>query len=219
MWEGARELESYLLHSVPSFEGLRVLELGAGLGWLALRLASLGAVVVATEQAAMLSTLQLNIAKHEAAHHAGPQLRVKAAELDWLEAEESRQAGRPPAVVALTQEAGGWDLIVGADCVYLEEFFAPLLSTVGAAVRASAELGAAGRVLLSAEHRTGAHVTHDRNAAAALFFGDPGGGLGGGGDGGSEALAACGFRPARKVWENERNEHGHRVAAYALELK
>ena len=134
VWEGARELDTYLLHSVESFAGLRVLELGAGVGWLAQRLASLGARVVATEQAAMLPTLQLNIAKATA--QAGrPVPAVDAAELDWLEVEQEHTAttvgedGQDvPAVVALTRQVGGWDLIVGSDCVYMQEFFgaAPL---------------------------------------------------------------------------------------------
>ena len=28
-----------------------------------------------------------------------------------------------PAVVALTRQVGGWDLVVGSDCVYMQEFF------------------------------------------------------------------------------------------------
>lgn len=125
VWEGAKELDAYLLHSVETFAGLHVLELGAGVGWLAQRLASVGARVVATEQAAMLPTLHLNVAKNNARFTADETSALECAELDWLDVLECTATGEPrePTIETLTRQVGGWDLIVGSDCVYMQEFF------------------------------------------------------------------------------------------------
>ena len=229
VWEGAKELDAYLLHSLDSFEGLKVLELGAGGGWLAQRLGSVGATVVATEQAEMLPMLQLNIAKNAeraasrgSSDGGGPTAAaaapVESAELDWLDVERAAAANSEPMVVVLTRSVGGWDLIVGSDCVYIHEFFGPLLLTIAAAAETSISLkGKAPRVLLSAEHRTRSHVTVDRNLAPAVFFGDPT-------NAAEEAacaaatwdLGAFGFESAAMIWENQMNVQGNRASCYEL---
>ena len=131
VWGGAKELDAYLLHSVESFAGLRVLELGAGVGWLAQRLASVGARVVATEQPAMLPTLQLNVAKNNALVADDRMPALECCELDWLDVLDCTNKAQPrePAIVTLTRQIGGWDLIVGSDCVYMQEFFGMCIAT------------------------------------------------------------------------------------------
>ena len=130
----------------------------------------------------------------------------------------------------------GWDLIIGADCVYTPELFAPLLQTIGVAVEASP---VPPRVVLAAEHG----IFGD-NAAAEFFDDwDDGGQMIVGGAGGSRpatpderyaaksvakelsatllfapsgsagrtVMAASGFRDAVKTWENSNRSESFAV--------
>ena len=198
-WDGAIETEKYILFCIPGFgRGTKVLELGSGLGYLAMRLGSVGATVTATDQQAMLPTLQLNIAKNTSRLAAQAQpvtLDVSTSELEWSSTEHAA------ALVAASR--GGWDLIIGSDCIYLSEAFDPLLQTLQRLVAGSR--GRPCRVFLSAEHRTGEHVQVDVNSAAARFFSDREAGR----------LASFGFR-ASLVWENPSNASGNRVTCYEM---
>lgn len=196
VWQGALELEKYILFCVPDIQRLKILELGAGVGYLAMRLASVGASVMATEQPAMLAKLQTNIAKNmeRICKQKGPEsFKVRSAVLNWGDIANAE---------ALTQEVGGWDLIIGSDCIYLEEAFQPLLQTIATA---AANSGPRCRILLSAEHRVGRHVSVDENFQAARFFGSAN----------ESQLAQYGLKPVL-VWEQEKNDAGNRVSCHEL---
>ena len=73
----------------------------------------------------MLPTLHLNVAKNNARVAADEMPALECAELDWLDVLECTATPEPrePTIVTLTRQVGGWDLIVGSDCVYMQEFF------------------------------------------------------------------------------------------------
>eukprot|EP00929_Paragymnodinium_shiwhaense_P014312 TRINITY_DN122214_c0_g1_i1.p1 TRINITY_DN122214_c0_g1~~TRINITY_DN122214_c0_g1_i1.p1 ORF type:complete len:188 (-),score=41.66 TRINITY_DN122214_c0_g1_i1:315-878(-) len=101
-----------------SIAGLKLLELGAGTGVMALAMASLGAHVVATEQSERLKLLKRNLERHSSSSSEGPPWSIgkrggtiDTEELDWF-------------------SPGGkvdCDLIVAADVVYTEEVTAALV--------------------------------------------------------------------------------------------
>ncbi|KAL1525968.1 hypothetical protein AB1Y20_020794 [Prymnesium parvum] len=130
IWESSRVLEGVLLSERLEWERVAVLELGAGSGWLAMRLASLGARVTATDRAGMLPLLRSNVALNQkrlltCADCADlvDLLQVHVAALEWEEDFASAQAG-------LAWAGGADHLVIGSDLVYLSESHGPLLATL-----------------------------------------------------------------------------------------
>ncbi|KNE54609.1 hypothetical protein AMAG_00574 [Allomyces macrogynus ATCC 38327] len=95
-------------HGIHDYGALRVCEVGAGIGLLALALAALDARVTATDLADVVPILDDNIARNpHLAIGAGGVPRITAAALDW---------GDKDAVVP----GYPFDLIVACDCIYSE---------------------------------------------------------------------------------------------------
>lgn len=216
--------------------GRRVLELKSGQGWLTQRLSAHGALVVATESTAeMVHTLRHKLGGDSEGGVAPPGISLEVVELDWLQMQGSQSF-----LIELTEAVGGWDLIVGADCVYLPELFEPLLHVITVAVENSPRTP---RVILATEH------TIFDTGAAAEFYDDWTNGaetvVGGAGgsrpatpaerlpcsviagnvadslkkvDGGRTVMSVAGFHPAIKTWENC-NSRGDRVAVYEMRMR
>ena len=113
MWPAAIVLGRYL-ESESACERLRardaaVLELGAGTGWLALKMSSRFASWTATEttEGGALDRLQRNLAKFAGGGTRGSPI---ARALDWNDAEG----------FVHSVGGGGWDLVCGSDLVYSE---------------------------------------------------------------------------------------------------
>eukprot|EP00966_Prymnesium_polylepis_P087087 2015321-Prymnesium_polylepis.1 len=147
IWEAARVLEDTLLAERVDWPARSVTELGAGSGWLAMRLASLGATVTATDRAGMLGLLSRNVMLNHRRYltSASPDLlladglQVEVEELDW---EALAGAGGDSSWIR-----GADELVLGSDLVYLHEAHEPLLATLAC-------LGALGaRCVLSWEER------------------------------------------------------------------
>lgn len=140
IWESSRALETALLEAVAAstrsdWEQLRCLELGSGTGWLALRLAQLGADVTATDRAGATALLQRNVMRNQETFRAAgadeTALRVECLDLTWedtdVDAGDSDGDGNGDGVAA---DAAAWDWIVGSDLLYVHESHLPLLRTV-----------------------------------------------------------------------------------------
>ena len=86
-----------------------ILELGAGTGWLALKMSSRFASWTATEttEGGALDRLERNLAKFAGGGTRGRHPIARA--LDWNDAEGF-----------VDSEGGGWDLVCGSDLVYSE---------------------------------------------------------------------------------------------------
>ncbi|KNE56250.1 hypothetical protein AMAG_02084 [Allomyces macrogynus ATCC 38327] len=95
-------------HGIHDYGALRVCEVGAGIGLLALALAALDARVTATDLADVVPILDDNVARNpHLAMGAGGVPRITAAALDW---------GDKDAVVP----GYPFDLVVACDCIYSE---------------------------------------------------------------------------------------------------
>ncbi|WP_163340173.1 methyltransferase [Desulfopila sp. IMCC35008] len=105
LWDSAMVL-SYLLHSLPDAKGQRLLELGAGLGAPGLAAAVNGFDVTLSDYEEII----LNFEKVSAA--ASKLDNVQCTMLDWLDPPEMEQ----------------FDVLAGAEILFREEFFDPLLS-------------------------------------------------------------------------------------------
>lgn len=141
LWQAALELCAHLdthpAWAERDFRGLRVLELGAGTGLAGMYAARRGAQVLCTDLAAMLPVLRQNIELNFA-----PGSAIAAAEYCW-----GTDAGRL---------GGPFDVVLAADCVYIEAAFEPLLASLDALV-----LPGRTTLLLSYQHR--------RKAESAFF--------------------------------------------------
>jgi hypothetical protein len=148
VWDAARELLRFF--QCPAGAGmldgqLRVLELGAGTGWLGMQLASrfeIGEMVM-TEMCdgAALEWLQHNLNLNSTASN------VRAAALDWAWCADGATDIVAAASVAereaCTEILGSnWDLVVGSDLVY-NEIGAAMLPRVMAALASRGLLGGA----------------------------------------------------------------------------
>ncbi|XP_017282359.1 protein N-lysine methyltransferase METTL21A [Kryptolebias marmoratus] len=114
VWDAAVVMCLYLELGKVELKGKRVIELGAGTGLVGIVAAVLGAHVTITDRQAALDFLSANVEAN-----LSPELRqpVVISELTWGEGLE-----RYP--------AGGFDLVLGADIVYLEDTFQALIRTL-----------------------------------------------------------------------------------------
>lgn len=114
VWDAAVVLCTYLETGDVDLRGRSVIELGAGTGLLGIVAALLGAQVTITDREPALAFLKSNV---QANLPEDIQSRATVKELTWGQ--------------NLTGfSAGGYDFILGADIVYLEETFAALLQTL-----------------------------------------------------------------------------------------
>lgn len=168
IWHSSKVLAAYLRGTgvdatlsgngglVPTLAGARCLELGAGTGLVSLVLAALGAQVTATDY----HTAILSLVRRSAAEN-GLAALLDTAVLDWDDPETFVPPAQEASTAAATKAgtAGaveGFDLIIAADCVYVETSSA-LVATLAAHV----PIGCATPVLLGYQHR---------NDRAASFF-------------------------------------------------
>ncbi|XP_057701736.1 EEF1A lysine methyltransferase 3-like [Corythoichthys intestinalis] len=115
VWESAIQLCRYFEKQRVEWRGRRVIELGAGTGVVGIVAARLGAVVTLTDLPATLPSLEANV-------------RANAPAGGWPSA--------PPRVLPLSwgedhaEFPSDWDLVVGADTVYLPETYPRLVDTL-----------------------------------------------------------------------------------------
>lgn len=105
LWDAAMIL-SYVLHALPGAHGKRLLELGAGLGAPGLTAAAAGFAVTISDYEEIILDFQKVSAAASRLHN------VDFALVDWL---------NPP-------DLGQFDLLVGAEILFREDFFQPLLN-------------------------------------------------------------------------------------------
>ncbi|TUB36337.1 Protein N-lysine methyltransferase METTL21A [Bagarius yarrelli] len=114
VWDAAVVMCVYLELGHVELKNRTAIELGAGTGLVGIVTALLGADVTITDRSAALPILESNVKQNVPPHLQGA---VRVSELTWGEG-----LARYP--------AGSYDLILGADIVYLEETFSALLSTL-----------------------------------------------------------------------------------------
>ena len=112
LWEAAIVLSRFMTNLNPA-PGTTVLELGAGLGAPGLAAAALGCSVTLTDYEEII----LDFAKVSAAASQLDNVRFEL--LDWLEPPEMEQ----------------YDIILGAEILFREEFFEPLLEVIDRALK------------------------------------------------------------------------------------
>ncbi|XP_069789993.1 protein N-lysine methyltransferase METTL21A isoform X1 [Narcine bancroftii] len=114
VWDAAIILCTYLELGTVQLRNRTVIELGAGTGLVGIVASLLGADVTITDRAVALQFLESNV-RDNIPHGSGSRAQVR--ELTWG--------------TNLCQfEAASYDLILGADVVYLEETFPALLETL-----------------------------------------------------------------------------------------
>ncbi|KAG7501559.1 hypothetical protein JOB18_002111 [Solea senegalensis] len=114
VWDAAVVMCMYLELGKVELKGKAVIELGAGTGLVGIVAALLGAKVTITDREAALDFLSANV---KANLPADSQESVTVSELTWGEKLD-------------LYPAGGFDLVLGADIVYLEDTFVALLQTL-----------------------------------------------------------------------------------------
>ncbi|MBN3318617.1 MT21A methyltransferase, partial [Atractosteus spatula] len=114
VWDAAVVLCMYLELGEVELRGKKAIELGAGTGLVGIVATLLGARVTLTDREPALDFLRANVRANLPAELRGA---AEVSELAWGEALH-RYA------------AGGYDLVLGADIVYLEETFPALLATL-----------------------------------------------------------------------------------------
>ncbi|KAG6441385.1 hypothetical protein O3G_MSEX001752 [Manduca sexta] len=120
VWDASLVLAKYLetmCHQKSDFlSGIKVLELGAGLGVVGLAAATLGAQVTLTDLPEAMTLLRLNINENKA----------KISSMGGYATAESLVWGEGSSEIYKDE----WDMIVLADCVYYEEAIDPLIETL-----------------------------------------------------------------------------------------
>jgi predicted nicotinamide N-methyase len=121
VWDGAVLLSRFLeRHASEWVRNRSVLELGSGIGLAGIAAGVLGARrVVLTDLGENLELLERNVRNSQAQWKAGGCQEMLCRECDWT---------RPPE--RLTSD-DGFDVILVADCVWMEHLVDPLLATVG----------------------------------------------------------------------------------------
>lgn len=114
VWDAAVVMCMYLELGKVELKGKRAIELGAGTGLVGIVAALLGAKVTITDREPALDFLFANVKANLPPDSQGS---VVVSELTW-----GQDLERYP--------AGGFDLVLGADIVYLEDTFVPLLQTL-----------------------------------------------------------------------------------------
>lgn len=114
VWDAAVVMCVYLELGRVDLRNRTAIELGAGTGLVGIVAALLGADVTITDRSTALPILESNVKENVPQHLHGA---VRVSELTWGEG-----LARYP--------AGSYDLILGADIVYLEETFSALLHTL-----------------------------------------------------------------------------------------
>ncbi|XP_027446922.1 protein N-lysine methyltransferase METTL21A isoform X2 [Zalophus californianus] len=114
VWDAAVVLSTYLEMGAVELRGCSTVELGAGTGLVGIVAALLGAHVTITDRKVALEFLKSNV-QANLPPHIQPKAVVK--ELTW-----GQNLG--------SYSPGEFDLILGADIIYLEETFADLLKTL-----------------------------------------------------------------------------------------
>ncbi|XP_063827385.1 protein N-lysine methyltransferase METTL21D-like [Ostrinia nubilalis] len=112
----AKYLETMCQHKPDFLSGIKVLELGSGLGVVGLTAATLGAQVTLTDLPEALPLLRLNINEN----------KTKIGSMGGYATAESLVWGDSTSEI-LKEE---FDMIVMADCVYYEEAIDPLVQTL-----------------------------------------------------------------------------------------
>ncbi|XP_051009902.1 protein N-lysine methyltransferase METTL21A [Acomys russatus] len=115
VWDAALVLSTYLEMGAVTLRGCSAVELGAGTGLVGIVAALLGAHVTITDRKVALEFLKSNV-EANLPPHIQPKVVVK--ELTWGQNLESYSPGE-------------FDLILGADVIYLEDTFMDLLRTLG----------------------------------------------------------------------------------------
>ncbi|XP_074532771.1 EEF1A lysine methyltransferase 3-like [Halichoeres trimaculatus] len=115
VWEAAIQLCRYFEEQAVELRGKRVIELGAGTGVVGILAARIGAVVTLTDLPLVLPQLQTNISANMPPS-GWPNTHPVALPLSWGE----DQMNFP----------SDWDLVLGADIVYLPETYQPLVETL-----------------------------------------------------------------------------------------
>ncbi|XP_062845840.1 protein N-lysine methyltransferase METTL21A [Trichomycterus rosablanca] len=114
VWDAAVVMCMYLELGHVDLKGKTAIELGAGTGLVGIVAALLGADITITDRRPALELLEANVKENVPSHR---RVAVQVSELTWGE-------GLAP------YPSGGYDLILGADIVYLEETFSALLRTL-----------------------------------------------------------------------------------------
>ncbi|XP_040037458.2 protein N-lysine methyltransferase METTL21A [Gasterosteus aculeatus] len=114
VWDAAVVMCMYLEMGTLELKGKGVIELGAGTGLVGIVAALMGAKVTITDREPALDFLSANVKANLALDSQGSAV---VSELSW-----GQDLDRYP--------AGGFDLVLGADIVYLEDTFVPLLQTL-----------------------------------------------------------------------------------------
>ncbi|XP_003453226.1 protein N-lysine methyltransferase METTL21A [Oreochromis niloticus] len=114
VWDAAVVMCMYLELGKVELKGKKAIELGAGTGLVGIVAALLGARVTITDREPALDFLSANV---KANLPPDSQQSVVVSELTWGEGLEQ-------------YPAGGFDVVLGADIVYLEDTFLPLLETL-----------------------------------------------------------------------------------------
>jgi len=119
VWDAAVVLSDFLLKNRTLVEGKRVLELGAGLALVSAAVGHAGAdSIIATDyEEHVLNLARKNLARNLPEYTAKKKAEVKV--LGWGETTAAEVLGPP------------FDVLVGSDVVYREEFFKPLIQTIG----------------------------------------------------------------------------------------
>lgn len=135
LWLGGQVLAAYLASLPPPAAGTRALELGAGVGFLALSLAASGYNVLATDVEPVLSTVLAPNVDTGARQLPAGSGSASAALIDWVAVAEAVGAGLPPfgslepsAVEHITRA----DVVVTTDTLYAPYLIQPLWVTLAA---------------------------------------------------------------------------------------
>lgn len=114
VWDAAVVMCMYLELGRVELKGKKAIELGAGTGLVGIVAALLGAKVTITDREPAVDFLSANV---KANLPPDSQQSVVVSELTWGEGLDQ-------------YPAGGFDLVLGADIIYLEDTFVPLLQTL-----------------------------------------------------------------------------------------